>query len=137
MALGERRGAHVVDVRQSAPRAVAEISACETIVTSSLHGLITADALGIPAVWVGLDPAHEMGDFKFADYEAAVTPGVSRGVSFGEGRELSDLLAHVGVADADTVDRLVDGLWETGQQLRGALSNAPRFPLGIIGARRG
>ncbi len=54
---------------------VAEIGACRRIVTSSLHGMIVADAFGIPRR-VEISPmlmnATEGGDFKFKDYSAAI-----------------------------------------------------------------
>jgi pyruvyltransferase len=47
------------------------IQSCDFIASSSLHGVIVADALGIPNVWVRLcDPANF--DFKFDDYFRSV-----------------------------------------------------------------
>jgi len=50
---------------------VKAIAACERVASQSLHGLVVADAYGIPAVWV--DPAEGMvgGRFKFDDYFTA------------------------------------------------------------------
>lgn len=49
-------------------RVVETIAACELVLSQSLHGLIVADALGVPNVWVA--PAADMagGRFKFDDY---------------------------------------------------------------------
>jgi hypothetical protein len=43
---------------------------CERIVSSSLHGLILADALGIPTMWDPWPTDHASG-FKFRDYASA------------------------------------------------------------------
>lgn len=54
---------------------VKEIGACKKIVTSSLHGLITADAFGIPRrleISPKLLNTTEGGDFKFRDYSASI-----------------------------------------------------------------
>ena len=49
----------VINVHAPAARVIPEIAACDRIITTSLHGLITADAFGIPALWTMLDPrAH-------------------------------------------------------------------------------
>jgi pyruvyltransferase len=51
---------------------IAEISECELIVSSSLHGLITADSLGIECVWLRTSkPLYGASEFKFHDYESA------------------------------------------------------------------
>lgn len=49
-------------------RVIEEIASCDVVFSQSLHGLIVADALGIPNVWVA--PADSMtgGRFKFDDY---------------------------------------------------------------------
>lgn len=47
---------------------IATAARCERIVSSSLHGLILADALGIPNMW---DPFSTAPPFKFRDYASA------------------------------------------------------------------
>lgn len=51
---------------------VREMKSCEVVVSQSLHGLIFADALGIPNVWMELGPIHAGGAFKFYDYFSSV-----------------------------------------------------------------
>lgn len=57
---------------QRAPISVLhDIARCEYILSSSLHGLVVADALGIPNAWILLsDKVHGNG-FKFRDYHSA------------------------------------------------------------------
>jgi pyruvyltransferase len=65
----------VINPRGEPLTVVAEIGACRRIVTSSLHGMITADAFGIPRR-VEISPkllnATEGGDFKFRDYSESI-----------------------------------------------------------------
>jgi hypothetical protein len=54
---------------------VRDISACEKIVTSSLHGAIIADSYGIPRRierFPMIDSPHEGGDFKWRDHNGVV-----------------------------------------------------------------
>jgi pyruvyltransferase len=53
-------------------RLIDEICMCETIISSSLHGLILADAYGVPAHWVKLSENVVGGGFKFMDHAGAV-----------------------------------------------------------------
>lgn len=64
------RDGHVIDVSRPPLEVFAAISRCATIRSSSLHGLIVADALGIPNRW---EPSpFVLGDgFKFRDYAAS------------------------------------------------------------------
>ena len=77
---GSRPAIHVINPRDEPLKVVAEIGACLRIVSSSLHGMITADAFGIPRrveIFPGLLNVTEGGDFKFRDYSAAIhTPFV-------------------------------------------------------------
>ena len=45
-----------------------DVLSCDVIVSSSLHGLIVADAYQIPNVWIRLTDDVIGGDFKFLDY---------------------------------------------------------------------
>lgn len=51
---------------------VDNILSCETIVSSSLHGLIISDAYSIPNAWLEPSPQILGGDFKFRDYFESV-----------------------------------------------------------------
>lgn len=68
----------IIDPAASPWSVIREIADCEVVLSQSLHGLIVADALGIPNVWVA--PSDDMagGRFKFDDYfstlDAAKTP---------------------------------------------------------------
>ena len=53
------------------PRDVLEqMARCEHILSSSLHGLVFADSLGVPNNWVILSDRVQGGGFKFRDYYA-------------------------------------------------------------------
>lgn len=49
---------------------VDEVYACERIFSTSLHGVIVAQAYGIPAQWIRINnkPIHDDEDMKFKDY---------------------------------------------------------------------
>ena len=49
-----------------------EIAQCQCILSSSLHGLILADAYGVPNTWIALGDKLYGGHFKFHDYFASV-----------------------------------------------------------------
>jgi pyruvyltransferase len=74
----EYPGHHVIKVTSGIEHVVREASKCERILTSSLHGVILADALGIENKWEYTDRVFGKG-FKFRDYASAlgeeITPG--------------------------------------------------------------
>jgi pyruvyltransferase len=60
---------HVIDIQQESIFGfIDDVCNCEIILSSSLHGLIIADAYGIPNVWIKLSEKVIGGDFKFMDY---------------------------------------------------------------------
>jgi pyruvyltransferase len=70
---------HVIDLVSKDPLRVArEISSCEKVISSSLHGIIASHAYGIPAARVVFSRLHGDGS-KFEDYAASVdvSPEVS------------------------------------------------------------
>ena len=61
----------IIDLGRKPIEVVREIASCETVLSSSLHGLIVADSFHIPNKHILLYPYGErmLGDgFKFADY---------------------------------------------------------------------
>lgn len=126
----------VVNVHQGAARAVKEIASACVVVTTSLHGLVTADSYGIPVVWTTLEPSLGGGDFKFRDYESAITPGDSRYVRYTVGMTLTDLTSAARSAPADAVAARADALVHALDRLPHLVRDR-RFPRGVIDVLRG
>lgn len=61
----------LIDVQKNPRQVVEEIASCEYIISSSLHGLIVADAFGIPNTRIKLTNAPLGTGFKFDDYYSA------------------------------------------------------------------
>lgn len=60
---------NVIDVKQSLQSVVNEIANSTVCISSSLHGIIIAQAYGVPWVWLELPQASLDGnDFKFYDF---------------------------------------------------------------------
>ena len=66
--LSEQDGGHMIDITQSPEAVIEEIALCETIASSSLHGLIFADSLHIPSLHLIGENIILGGLFKFQDY---------------------------------------------------------------------
>jgi hypothetical protein len=119
--LAERPGAQLVRFDWSLPRVVRALAAADLVVSSSLHGLIVADAYGIPAVWaVPVDTDRHVPDMKFADYHAVT--GVRRPrFDLDETATLDDLRAAATTADPDKVTSTQDHLASSLASYRDAL----------------
>lgn len=64
----------LIDPRRSPLEVVRDIASCSEIFSTSLHGLVAADALGIPNRWVALETSFvdaRRNRFKFEDYYSA------------------------------------------------------------------
>ena len=70
-----------IDVQNKTEDVLKEISQCDYIISTSLHGIIIADAYGIPNCWCEISDKILGNRFKFHDYFS----------SFGTDREVFDL----------------------------------------------
>lgn len=70
------------------------INSCDFIVSSSLHGIIVADAYGVPNVWVEFSDEVFGDGFKFRDYFASVNRNVVSPVSMSESINIDVLLKY-------------------------------------------
>lgn len=78
----KEEGYFMIDVRQDWKSFIDQVLSCKSIVSSSLHGIVIAEAYGIPATWVK-PSKNVIGDgFKFADY----LTGTGRKPMFNGGR---------------------------------------------------
>jgi hypothetical protein len=127
----------VVNVHQRAQHAARHIAACRAVITTSLHGLVTADAYGIPAVWTVLDPPLGGGDFKFRDYESVVSPGRTRFLEFSDDLSVDDILRAAWSVNADLVSRAGDELERALARVPDVIAPLPAFPSGVPRTLRG
>ena len=115
--LGRQAGVRSIDVRSTPSVVMAQIARCEAVLTTSLHGLIVADALGISAAWTQREPRLWGGDFKFRDYEAVVSPGRSRERDIDESMDLDQVVRACGLPDGDALRPSISELEATIAQL--------------------
>lgn len=114
--------ARIVDVGQ-APRVVArDIAAAAQVMSTSLHGLIVADGLGIPALWALPDPVVSGRDFKFVDHESVVLPdGGTRRCSIDDISHADFVLRQARTPDPRLLAQVKTGLRQSLAQLRDLL----------------
>lgn len=62
----------IIDIQTDTETFVKDVLSCENIISSSLHGLILAEAYGIPTCRIMLSENLKRGDFKFYDYYSGV-----------------------------------------------------------------
>lgn len=67
----ENKGSILIDIAKPPLEVLTQIASCECIASTSLHGLIVSDSLGIPNKWIRVSNKIEGNNFKFNDYYSA------------------------------------------------------------------
>nr|MBP7323157.1 polysaccharide pyruvyl transferase family protein [Deltaproteobacteria bacterium] len=97
-----RKEVCLIDPRRDPIKVVRDIDTCEFILSSSLHGLVCADALGIPSAWILLSDRVIGSGFKFRDYYSALRMKKNPTVISGY-ESLSALIRQTSLPDESVV----------------------------------
>ena len=104
----------IINIQQPPEVFMEQLAECENILSSSLHGLIAADSLGIPNIRMVLSDKIGGGDFKYNDYYS----------SFGFNSHRVINIMQRGFSDVDLSDIINSYKIDKGQvaQMQDALS---------------
>ena len=81
----------IIDIQGGINEVVDNICSCQKIASSSLHGIIAADAYGIPSKWIQLSDRVIGDGFKFYDYFCSVGRLEEKPFIVGDSLELDEL----------------------------------------------
>lgn len=102
----------LIDVSQGPAEVARQISSCSAVFSTSLHGVILADAYGVPACWALPEPVLGGGDYKFLDYESVFTLSRSRRVSISQVQGPNDIIQLATTVPADQLQEVQASLEE-------------------------
>ncbi len=85
---------NLIDLLQPTETVINEMLACETIISSSLHGLIAAHSYGIPAAWCEFSDKVIGNGFKFWDYFSSIDIPFHQPLNLREKMSLEEILKH-------------------------------------------
>lgn len=93
--LASQDGVQFVDILGGIERVANQVASCDAVVSSSLHGLVLADALGVPSLWVEFGGRLKGGHFKFCDYLMSVERRERLPMPISRRATASDLIAAI------------------------------------------
>lgn len=83
-----------INVKGEVNNVIDQINSCERIASSSLHGLILADAYNIPSTWIKITDKVIGNGFKFRDYFASVGRDILQPLVITEGVGIKEILQN-------------------------------------------
>lgn len=81
----------IVNVNDPVEEVIQKIVSCKKIISSSLHGLIIADAYQIPSVWITITEHLKRQSFKFYDYYYSIGYDEARTIIVKKDTTLAEL----------------------------------------------
>jgi len=93
-----------LDVRGPPEPFLARMASCAVVVSTSLHGLVFAEALGLPNLWVKAGDKLIGGEFKFADWFATTARPQARPHLLAPGDSAAALAARAELRES-RIDR--------------------------------
>lgn len=99
----------LISVERSPEIVFKDILSCDRIISSSLHGIITAHALDVPAAWLEITGKLTGGEFKFMDYFSSLNISMSP-YKINEFSRLCDLDEYYVMPPKDLLDERIESL---------------------------
>lgn len=87
----EKQGIRIIDICSGEKEFINELLEVENVLSSSLHGLIMADAYGIPNARVNISNKLIGGHFKFKDYYLSVNRKIDLGLQLSKDTKIEDI----------------------------------------------
>ena len=87
----KNQGVKIIDICAGEKEFINELLEVENVISSSLHGLIMADAYGIPNARVNISNKLIGGHFKFKDYCLSVGREIDLGFQLGKNTKLKEI----------------------------------------------
>lgn len=85
----------IIDIQVIDPRTfIDELLSCKKIASSSLHGLITADAYQIPSIWIEFSDKVVGNGFKFYDYFLSVGRENENPLIINQDTNIETIMSH-------------------------------------------
>jgi pyruvyltransferase len=103
--LTKNKDINLIDIQSEPDKVVRELCRCKRILSSSLHGVITADAFGIPSAQFSQSDRVVGGVFKFKDYCESVGREYVPPLDLNELKEIEDAEEYLVTADVGTTIR--------------------------------
>jgi len=84
----------IIDMLSGIKKVVDDICSCERIASSSLHGIIAADAYGTPSIWIEFSNKIDGDGFKFYDYFDSVGRTGEIPLKITENTTIQEIIDH-------------------------------------------
>ena len=84
----------IIDITSGIIKVVKEVNMCEYIASSTLHGIILADAYKIPSLWIKLSDNIIGNGFKFQDYFLSVGRKKTKPFKVYRNTSLEEIYSH-------------------------------------------
>ena len=100
---------HFINIQANPLAVLKQIDQCEYILSSSLHGMVFADSLGIPNLWIILSDRVQGKGFKFNVYGSAVK-WKRDPMLFSGDEKLSELITQTSLPSLSVIEEIKNNL---------------------------
>jgi hypothetical protein len=104
------KGCKIADLTQDPIKILKQISASERVISSSLHGLICADSLGVENIRLNLGSGLKGGNFKFDDYDTSIGRSIKEITGVELQADINNIFSASDFTYQQSIDDVCDNL---------------------------